>query len=418
MKFDFFDRFFGKETRTEEVIDSIRLRAWLEKKISSRKHEVFSGSKQLIEDVFRNIEGVRNTTLGLEKLECHEGMHRKARKIISSSKPRFIRGVLDILSTLEKKPQGYEELIVFNENLLAAISSLAKLSTGEGRYLPMAFGEEIDAMKRESKRLVENAGELKNRIGSDVALLSKAMDSLNEFDGLGDELMDLDSQKSEVLEKINTCLGEVSELENELDSLRVGEEFKELGKTEGELENVGEELEGMESLVYNSLNPLKRPLRKFRKSAEVGECTEMLKLIDSFLQDPVDFFLSEDSGSLEKMLSGVKGLEFRPKDRDKILSRIESASRIDRGDLRDRYSRLSSVREELKKKIASFSILEKEKKIVEDIETVERRIKDMEEELHRIDRKGEEVKDRISSLREEIEDIINETKDCRIKIRW
>lgn len=418
MKFDFFNRFFSREEKREETIDSSRLRDWLEKNISSRKDCILRECTPLVESIIHNIEEVRKATLKLEKLECYDGMHRKARKIIVSSKPRFIHGVLDTLSTVNKKPQSYDEVIGFNEDLLAAISSLAKLNAGEGRYLPLAFGEEIDSMKRESKKLAENAEDLRRKIGSDVDVLSKARDSLDELEGLRDELAKLNSQKFDIVEKIKTSPSEVSKLERKLGSLHRGGEFRELEKTKRELENVGKELEGIESLIYNCLNPLKRPLKKFRKSAEVGGYAETLKVVDSFLLDPVVFFLSDDRGDLRRMLSEVKGGEFKPKDRDKILSRIESALRIERGDLRDKHSMLSSTREDLKEKMSSFSILEKEKRINEDIETLERRIKEMGEELRRLERKEEDIRNRIPLLREKIENKINETKGCKIKINW
>jgi hypothetical protein len=166
MKLDFFDRLFGRERkeRPMELIDSSQLREWLGGQLKSRRDGIYRECRSLVDDVFRDLKAVKALTLNLEKLEFPEDLPKKARKIVLTSRPAFVQGILDTLSLVgDGKPSSYDELIKFHINLQAVVSSLGKIGVGQGRYLPIAFGEEIDDIRRKTKKLFERSEGSQNR---------------------------------------------------------------------------------------------------------------------------------------------------------------------------------------------------------------------------------------------------------------
>jgi len=428
MKLNLFDRLFGGERKEEslEFIDSDKLRDWLERQVKSRKREIYKGCSSLIDNIFLDLEGIKTAMLELEKLECPDEIPKKARKIVITSKPAFVHGILDSIAIVgDKKPSGYDELKKFHEDLRAVVSSLGKIIISHGRYLSIAFEDEIDNIKIKSKRLFEMSGELGERIGSDVGIFLEALEKLNEIEVKLRELRDLDTDRSKLKEKLRRYSEERSELEREVDSLRETREFKELTRTEEELRGVREKLESVELDIYNYINPLRRPMKKFRRFAEVnGYEPEILKSIDGYIQDPVECFLLDEDGNLENILvkirNAIEAGDFKLKDRDreKVLIRIESALNIDKNKLRERHLELNSLSEYLLKRIESFSVTEKIKGLKRDLEHLEREVKTCEDDLDRIEKKSESIERDISGRREELERRLNDIEGYRIKINW
>jgi len=428
MKLDFFDRLFGRERKegSLELIDSDKLRDWLEGQITSRKREIYKGCISLIDDIFLDLEGIKTATLELEELECPDEIPKKARKIVVTSKPAFVHGILDSIAVVEnKKPSGYDELKKFHEDLQAVVSSLGRITISHGRYLSIAFEDEIDNIRIKSKKLFEMSRELEGRIGSDVSPLSEALEKLDEIEVKLRELKDLDTDRSNLKEKLKRYSEERSDLEKEIDSLHETLEFKELTRTEEELREVREKLESVELDIYNYINPLKRSMKRFRRFAEVkGYEPEILKNIDRYMQDPVDCFLLDKDGDLEDILMKIRkaieagDFKLKSKDREKVLTRIESALNIDKNKLRERHLKLNSRREDLLKRINSFSVNEKRKELKRDLDHLEREVKTSGDELDRIEDKSKDIERDISRRREELERKLNDIEGYRIKINW
>jgi hypothetical protein len=409
MKLDFFDRLFGRERkeRPVELIDSSQLREWLGGQLKSRRDGIYGECRPLVDDVFRDLKAVKALTLNLEKLECPEDLPKKARKIVLTSRPAFVQGILDTLSLVgEGKPSGYDELMKFHTTLQAAVSSLGKIGFGQGRYLPIAFGEEIDDIRRKAKKLFERSEKLREKIGSDVNLLSEALDTLSEIELRRKELIDLKAEKSKIKNKIERCKTENSSLKREIDPIQETREFRELKKVEGELREIRAELESVELEIYNHINPLKRSMKKFRKFAEVkGHPPEVLKNIEEHMQNPVDCFLSDEDGKLDTILKEIrKAIEsgdFRLKDRDKgkIIARIESTLNLDRDKLKGRYLKLKAREEDLSGKIESSPVTVKRKELERDLEHLVR----------------DNIKETLSRKKKKLE---NKLKGVEVKINW
>jgi len=427
MKLDFFDRLFGREKKESSlVLDSDELALWLERQVKSRRDEIRKECKPLIDEIFIDLEEIKTLTLDLEELECPKGVPKKARKIVLTSKPAFVQGILDSMAMVEdKKPSGYDELEKFHEDLQVVVSSLGKIAISHGRYLPIAFGDEIEAIRRKSKKLFERSKELKEIIGSDISLFLEALERLDEIKVKLKELKGLDTDKSNLQEKLKKYSEERSNLEKEIDSLHETREFKELTKTEEELKGVREKLESVELEIYNYINPLKRPMKKFRKFAEVkGYGPEILKNIDGYMQNPVDCFLLDKDENLENILMKIRkaieagDFKLKGKDRGKVLTRIESALNIDEDKLRQRHLKLNSLRENLLKRTESFSVTEKRKELERDLEHLGREMKTCEDELDKIEKKSENIEGDTSRGREELERKLNSIEGYKIKVNW
>ncbi len=427
MKLDFFDRFLGRERKKKprESIDSSKLRDWLDKKIGSGRDEICEECEPLIEDILQTLEEIRTLALDIEKRKCPEDIPKKARKIVDTSKPAFVRGILDAISTADKKPSGYEELRKFHASLQATVSSLGKIGVGQGRYLPIAFGEEIYDLRRKSKKLLEKTGELTKKIDSEITLLSKALEKQGEIDARVKDLEDLNAGKSNIEKKLGEYTGEENNLKKEIDSLYKTRDFKELAETEKKIGETKEKIESVELDIYNQINPLKRPMKKFRKYAESKGCApEILRDIDEYTKNPAECFLSDKNNRLENILTEIKkaiktgDFKLKDKDKGKILDKIESALDTGRDGLRQEYQRLKAASEDLQRKIGSYTVNEKRKELERRIEHIKREMKTCEDEMEKIEGKKKNIREEISGKRRELEHKLNNIEGCRIKIKW
>ncbi len=427
MKLDFFNRLFGGERKQKSVeLNPDELRVWVGKKIKSRKDEVYRECKPLIGDISRHLAKVRALTLGLGESECPKEIPEKARKILRTSKPAFVHGILDTISAIEdKKPSGYGELKRFHGDLHATVSSLGKIAISQGRYLPIAFGQEIDDIRVESKRLLEKSKELGDKLDSDIGFLSEASKELDEIEADVEKLKNLDIEESKVDEELVRCSEKKSDLRAEIDSFHKTRESEELNKAEKELKKIRKEIYLLESDIHNCINPLKRSMKKFRRFAEVkGYNPQVIKNIDGYMENPVGCFLSDETKNLENVLIEIrKAIEledFRLKDRDKkkISMKIESALAVDRDNLRRRHRELKILEREILKRIESFSVTEKRKELERDLEDIEREIRTYEDEINRMGRKREDIRGDVSRGREELERKLNSIEGYGIKVSW
>jgi predicted nucleic acid-binding Zn-ribbon protein len=421
---NFFDRLFGKEKKggSSDEIGSGELRSLLEGRIKTRREEIYGECAPLLKEIFSDAEGINAAALLLGARDLQGVMHVTAHKIILSSRPKFVRGVVNALSSLERKPADYDELVSFGQGLHAALSALAKLNVGEGRYLPIAFGEDMEDIRKRTKRLALNASKLGENIGSDVAILSSALESLDKVDSLGEEQRKLAGSKPELEDRIVACETKISGLEAELDSLDKSPEFEELKKFEAGIKDAESHLESIEQQIFNRLSPLERPIRKFRKSAKgSGYDPHMLKRIDEYMQDPVKCFLSDDDCELMQMLADVRDAavcgKFDLKDKDKLLARIDAALGIDGRELRSEHSRLIALRCDLRKRAESSPIKERRKSIGDEILRLKREMGDKIEESRRLMKHGGDIEGRIAEMRAELERKLEKLGGPKIKVR-
>lgn len=423
---NFFDRFFGKEKKGEssDEVGSGELRNLLEGRIKTRREEIYGKCARLLDEIFSDAEGINAAALLLGERDLQGIMHVTAHKIIISSRPKFVRGVVNALSALERKPADYDELVSFGQGLQAALSTLMKLNAGEGKYLPIAFGDDMEDIRKRTKRLALNASKLGENIGSDVAVISSALESLDEMDCLTEERRSLEGGRPGLEEKIAACETRISGLEAELDSLDESPEFEELKKFEEGIKDAESRIESIEQQIFNRLSPLERPIRKFRKVSTEGSGYDphMLKRMDAYMQDPVRCFLSDEDCELVHILTDVRDAivcgKFDLKDKDKLLARIDSALGIDGRELRSEHSRLIALRCDLRKRIDSSPIKERRRSVGDEIMRLRREMGDKIEESRRLMKHWGDIEGRISERRTELDRKLERLGDPRIKVRW
>lgn len=423
---NFFDRLFGKEKNGElpEEVGSGGLRSLLEGRIKTRREEIYGECAPLLKEIFSDAEGIKAAALTLGTRDLQGIMHVTAHKIILSSRPKFVRGVVNALSSLERKPADYDELVSFGQGLQAALSALMKLNIGEGRYLPIAFGEDMEDIRKRTKRLALNASTLGENIGSDVAILSSALESVDNVDDLMEEQRKLAGSKSGLEERIVACETKISGLEAELDSLDKSPEFEELKKFEASIKDAESRLESVEQQIANRLSPLERPIRKFRKvSAESsGYDPRMLKIMDAYMQDPMGCFLSDNDCELMQILAEVRDTvgrgKFDLKDKDKLLAKIDAALGIDGRELRSEHSRLIALRDDLQRRMDSSPIKERRKSIGDKILRLRREMGEAREGFQKIEKKRADIGKKMDDSRVELDRMLGGLGNPKIKMRW
>jgi hypothetical protein len=435
MKFDFFSKILFskiKEKKRDRKIERGRggrglkfseLESWLENKQVEKNEETYKKAKPLIKKVLNELKEVRDLTLELKRKEIPEDIPRRARKVILTSKPAFVNGILESIGNLE---EGDEKNVKkFQEHLQGSLDKIGKLLASKGRYLPIAFSEEMEKIGKKAKEILELNEDLqKIVISSDED--RNFNDSFIIYETIKEDLQKIKKLK-EMREKDGEKLGEMRKenevLKKKLDEIGESKEFEEFLEMEKKRDQLKEEREKIESELYNYLSPLKRPLKKFRKFTQDRGFS--IKEINSWIKNPVEeFFSSSPADNNVKSLSNIL-MEIRNAINAKKLSlKNQEISRVEKvitefnklKKLREKYLEIGSREKEIKEKLEKCTIKQEKEDIAKEIESMEREIRILEKEMEKTKSRRSELEKEIAKMKEELEEKVGEIEGKKILI--
>jgi len=422
---NFFDKLFGKQkivTREESIKFRLsELDDWLRDKVDERKKRIYKEAAPILGEISKGIKNIKNLALEIDDLECPNEIPERVRKVIITSKPAFIRGILDAIKDVEEGPRE-EDLEEFNGKLQNALSTLLKVSIGKGRYLPLAFGEELERIKRESKYLFEKKKELEELIGdNELKYIEKDFEILKERFLL---LSSLDRESMKFADELGKLKSERERLQSEYKGIDQTEGFKDLLEKEHRLREIKEKMRGIENYIYNLLTPLKRPLRRFRRFIQEKGTSEGISIreIEDYIQNPMGMFLSVKCRDINLLLEGIKRaidkgeLGIKEREKKKTISKINSVLSSDLEKLKEDFLFLKKEKERISKEIESSSILLKKRDLENRMARINREIALKDDEREKIKRKRGKLDGEIERLKRGLEKRLGELENKRVSL--
>lgn len=421
---NFFDKLFGKQNVKRD--ESIKFRLgelddWLRDKGEGRKKRIYKEAAPILGEISKGIKNIKNQALKIDALKCPHEIPERARKVIITSKPAFIRGILDAIKDVEEEPRE-EDLEAFNGKLQNALSTLLKVSIGQGRYLPLAFGEELEGIKRKSKYLFEKKKELEELVGdNELKDIEKDFEILKERFLL---LSSLDKESMKFTDELGKLKSERERLQSEYKGVDQTKGFKDFLGKEHKLKEIKEKREGTENYIYNLLTPLKRPLRRFRKFIqEKGTPGEIsIREIENYIQNPMEMFLSVECKDINLLLERMKRaidkgeLGIKEQEKKKTISKINSVLSSDLGKLKEDLLFLKGAEEKISNEIESSSVLLKKRDLENRISRINREIALKEDEIEKIKRKRGKLDGEIEELKRDLEERLSNLEDKRVSL--
>jgi DNA repair exonuclease SbcCD ATPase subunit len=341
--------------------------------LASKKEDAFRRSMGRVEAILTQRSEAMAIVEGLGERELEEGIKDRTYRPILTSKPVYVRGMLEGLKSIrETKPMDFEELEAFHADLLKSLKVIENMQLKQGRYMIYAFREEMLELGAALNRILGEAREMGEEIAEVQEWREEAGAIRNRLDSITGELRRGREEKEEAekrREKIRSLEAEIEALDEAIQRLEHSREFRKRRKAEEELRDLGSEREEVERAVFSGISPLLRPLRKYQKSIEEGTSDlpkAAFEKLKEYQRSPKEAFRSEDPENplIERILSDLEDsietgrIHFGDRERKRTLSRIRT---LKEGQVKRWLQRLEGLREEeedRRRKLASVRSIE------------------------------------------------------------
>ena len=422
IKMGFLDSIFGRKKDNPPKSSNLnfdRIDDWLENELQKLNEEILRETEPFLLNINSHISEVEKTLKKIEKKKPSDKVPSRFKKIIRSSKPKYLSGMRSMIDSCKPSEQeSFDQLTAYNSGLGKTLEDIAKINFSEGRYLGSAYGEELASIQKYVSRVHKEQEEIDGVIkaATDFEILKKiSMEKqavLSELIGISNSPGEADELRRQgiTLEKKRL------ESEKRLKKLCKSKEYLDLQTKTAGLEEIRGELNKIEGEVYSNLNPLGKVIRKYKKICLEKEIEAQLNLI---IEDPVSYYLSgEDDGLLEILVLLEKIVEegkIDLKDADKQVLKINNAKKYFSEDSRRHYSDIVAERIKNEQDIEKSDI-NSEKATIEDF------LKTFDKSRNKIEKKIEEIRDkekttqsRIKELKQTLSKTFKEEYDIKVK---
>ncbi|RMF91406.1 MAG: hypothetical protein D6733_01225 [Methanobacteriota archaeon] len=370
----------------------------LHEKISRRKDDALKRLAPAVDEILKQKRAAKEVIQELAERDFDEDIKERTYKPILTSKPVYIRGMLEGLKGIrDQRPEDYEGLEAFYAGVTKALKSIQTVQLKQGRYMKYAFEKEVLRLGSVLNRIIDESVRLEEEVGHVAAFAREAQQALDRIGVLREELgraAEAEAGKRMLMEKVRACEEELQSADGRLQRLESSREFKDYLKMRDELAACSSTRKELEKRLLNALSPLRRPLKKYQKALERGSAAvepEALEMLGEYVASAKTAVEREDPERpyLEGLLKGLgdaieKGVvRLDERERKKTLARVEElrggrlknmlkellaakkreeqiAQGLSRSDLWERRERLAQEKEDLAK--------EREKLLAQELE--------------------------------------------------
>lgn len=407
------DKFFGKTSLRREKTTKIKLsslESWLREKEKREKREIEEKAAPLIQEILEIMEEMRELALDLKKAKVSSELPKRVKKVIKTSTPDFVDDLLRNTKISEKS-----SVEKFEQEFSECLDKIGRLLASKGRYLPLAFPDQVEGIRKRAKKLLAYQKELQEISEKDTSP-SYLLYKYRQLEKAEQELKNLKQLREKEEKKLH-------QMENYLHTLK--ERYQEISKSkkmkefllEREKENkLLQEKKKVENELYNLLSPLKRPLKKFgKKLQQEGKNS---KRVQRYFKDPVNQFLNDDEEKLLDILKEIanqeKNLNLKPQDLGKVKGVLE---KFNQGrELKESYLTLNSKEKRIHQNVISSEVMKEREELMHELEGVKRKLEIERKELEKINEKERKKGKEIKKLKKELQEGVIEMEKKKIEI--
>ncbi|MFH0860898.1 MAG: hypothetical protein V1921_06820 [Candidatus Altiarchaeota archaeon] len=401
----FFDRFFKGDDHPAEV-GFAELGEFLDDEAGRLNETVGRSLKPVIKEIAYLKERLKDDITLIDESDVPEGLQSRFKSIVRTSKPRFTASMLDLADHI-RPPEtlDYKAAVDFLRSFSDCLERVAKLNFGEGRYLPMAFEKPMTDIRETVKGMVSAKKSLEEIVESNrrIATLYEARQTFNDLANLRDELSSQEAGKLELKKAIG---GLESNLEGLTSDYRLSKSALEDSELVQERDSARAERRSVEDAVFAVISQLKRPLRKYRRTALAGGLQKnVLAALDAMMENPAGCLREELEpvrSSLAGMREAIERNALDVKNREKVLLSVEKALKLLSPEPVVDYARLLEREGELERRIGTSDAAIKAEELKRLIEKAENDRQRMLAELSTLEKRGEELSNRIAVLKKKL----------------
>ena len=372
-----------KGVRTKEVIPFESLSSYIDEGISEEEEKLVEETEVAVEAVQKGMKELSRFLERLKEMEREE-MFKRLDKIVRNSQKRFADSLKNVVTRVHLDPQGYQDVIVFHNEITDALQQMQKLNRMHGRSLYIAFDKEMKTFSKTVKEIAvynQLLGKTLRSEGDVIEQFKIVREMLSDLEKTKDEMQRADRESTSIEESTNTLMKDIEQLNNKLTTLKSSEEYANATKSEQQYEALQSDLKSIEGEIYNILHPLDRDFRKFRRQVELGNFPFDVRLLERY-EKLTEQFLKEKIGYpdlkkiAEKMLEALQKQVIKEKGhkKDKVTDILESVLNDGLIELQQKYH---SVRKQLESKPPESDIVKRIESVKRDIEEKNHKIADL-----------------------------------------
>lgn len=420
--FDFLSK--GDTGFGREELSFSELEGWLVSRQDDEGRRIVEEAEPVVRDVKKLVEDIRVSVKHFDSLEMPRDMYERAEKIMRTSKPDYVKAMLEELGKLDfSGARTFNGIQEFSVKLEAAVNALGKIDATRGRYLFFGFEGQHKEIQRKGKKLMEVQKRLKDFLESNDKL--KGIGSvLGEYG----RLKELQTSKEDMIRELGELKARLDDAGRELDEMRSRRkseaskrEYSRLDVLNRGLVELRAQEDKIEDAVFRSVGSIKKDLVKYRRQLFDAPGENRGRILDELTAKPVEAFLAEDTRAIADILEGfrkaVEGGAVSVKDKDKVVSKTENALRELNEGLRREYERITAERKKLESEADGISRMDGRHKLDSEVRGLEEKIKVLKERVGEAEARLKEIDGQILAEKRLLTRMLDELTDGSVKVK-
>lgn len=411
--------FTKKESASTEPIQFDNVDSYILQRILQEEERIVEESDLFVKNI---LKGFQELSQFLERLRGkeREDMFKRLDRIVKNAQKRFCDSLKNVVARVHGKPETYEELVVFHQEVADALQQMQKLSKMHGRSLYLAFDKEMKDFTKTVKKMAAHHHLLGKHLqseGEELQTLREIHEKVLEREGLEKEMASIEKEESATEKNVVQLEKEIEQMETKVKTLESSDEYYELRTIEKRQEKLKETLKSVEKEVYNIVHPLDRDFRKFKRQVELGNILFDLKLLDAYEPLTEHFFKEEEGYPLLKRIAATmkdaletKKIKEKGHKKEKVLDILGLI--LDDG-LRTYQQQYSAAQEQLESKLPDSTLETRIETVKREVEKKRHEIAELRTRKKEFSLKKEDIVERMKDIGDEI---VKKCTTCGIEV--
>ncbi|NIM44113.1 MAG: hypothetical protein GTN80_00310 [Nitrososphaeria archaeon] len=392
--------------------------------------ELAVDSKKMLDKIQIVIDRFRDDIDSLEEAEIEEEkVDQRLLRIVLNNRTSLVKKMQSFVNSINVPSQtNYKTVLEFHDSILKRMGDINVKSVKSYQRTKILFGSEVSQILKDLKIMNRLVAELVDPIREKEELIKDIEETREEIGDLKEEISSLDRSKMDLEDRSSTLeklIKEKNEIQKSLEKMVKSEEWSFFNKLKQEREEIQTDIREVRNQIIQTVSPLRKVLKKFKNIDREKKILKNEIKLDFYIDSPVEALIA-DKG-LEKLKTILNNVEEcilsreirlkKDKRREKTLSSIKKIVRTETlKELIEKHNDLTTKVEFLDKTIDSTKF--KQKEILEnELEAIKSRIKELEDEEQKSNRKNEVIKESISNRKTLLESKIERITNRKINIQ-
>ncbi len=412
--FKFIKKLFAKEEEKVPEKEDIALDAlgdWFDSKSKMVFDELNENIKIIKEKISSEIEKTKSNLEVLKNAKLkNPNIPPRAKNMMEGNRESYLKAVSNFVDRIVIVNDA-GEILNFCNGFNKVVESLGKSTTRSYHLLKEFFAHEVTDIAINIRNIENSVKELKSTIENsnidktedikkDILSIKNKITQKKDFEG---ELKNKEAELIKLKKEKETLVGDIESVKN-------SEGYLDFNKLKEEKEELKRQIKEIENNIFHSFSILERALKKYSRIV-----LENQKLLESYLENPVNSLLRDKDMMIIKILDGLEknivqgNIELDEKKKNKTLAEIKRADKQFFIDILKEYYGLNEKLKTTRDKIQNSEVKKSHDGLNEKLNQVEG-------SLEKIDSSNENLKKEIERINiEQIKDNLQEEINKTIK---